>query len=221
MDTGFFGELSEPDREAILSRSRPQRFAPRSRFMYEGQVGSEVMVIVAGRVKVTYLTAEGREVILDFRGPGDLLGEIAAVDGKPRSNAVEAIEVVDVVSMPAAEFRSLLASRPTLANQLLQNTIRRFRDADRKVVEFGASNAAGRLAARLLELVERFGTSTRAGHVIDLPITQDELAGWTGASREAVAKALHGFRELGLVSTERRRLTVLDREGLQRMIAAG
>ena len=212
---GFFGQLDPTDREAIRSRSRPRRFDAGSTLMYEGQVGTEVLVLVSGRVKVSYLTRDGREVILDFRGPGELLGEIAVVDGNPRSNTVGAIEAVEALAMPAADFKALVASSPTLANELLQNMIRRFRDSDRKLIEFGASHTVGRVAARLVEMVERFGTATSTGHVIDLPITQDELAGWTGASREAVAKALQALRELGLITTERRRLTVLDLEGLK------
>lgn len=214
---GFLGELDPTDREAIRSRSGPRRFRAGSKLMYEGQVGTEVMVLVSGRVKVTYLTMDGREVILDFRGPGELLGEMAVVDGNRRSNTVEAIETVEALAMTAADFKALVASRPSLANKLLQNIIRRFRDSDRKLIEFGASHTVGRVAARLVEMVERFGTVTTAGHVIDLPITQEELAGWTGASREAVAKALHSLRELGLITTERRRITVLDLEELGRI----
>ncbi len=179
-------------------------------------MGTEVLVLVSGRVKVTYLTRDGREVILDFRGPGDLLGEMAVVDGNPRSNTVKAIEDVEALAIAAADFKALVATSSTLPNQLLQNMIRRFRDSDRKVIEFGASHTVGRVAARLVEMVERFGTATANGHVIDLPITQDELAGWTGASREAVAKALHSLRELGLISTDRRQFTVLDLDGLER-----
>jgi CRP-like cAMP-binding protein len=214
--SGFLGELDSTDREAITSRCRSRRFRTGSTLMHEGQAGTEVMVLVTGRVKITYLTMDGREAVLDFRGPGELLGELAVVDGKPRSNSVEAIEDVEALAMTAADFKSLIASRPTLANQLLQHVISRFRDSDRKLVEFGASHTIGRVAARLVEMVERFGTATAAGHVIDLPITQEELAGWTGASREAVAKALHSLRELGLISTERRRFTVLDLDGLVR-----
>jgi len=214
-DVGFFGELDPQDREAIRSRAGRRSFAAGATLMYEGQVGTEVLVLVAGRVKVSYLTSEGREVILDFRGPGELLGEMAVIDGKPRSNTVAAIEDVDALVISAAEFKALVASRPTLSNQLLRNMIRRFRDSDRKLVEFGASQTAGRVAARLVEMVERFGTVTASGHVIDLPITQDELAGWTGASLEAVAKALHSLRALGLITTDRRQFTVLDLERLQ------
>ncbi len=213
---GFFGELGSTDREAIRTRSQRRRFRVGSLLMHEGQTGTEVLVLLSGRVKVTYLTRDGREMILDFRGAGDLLGEMAVLDGNPRSGTVETIEDVEALVLPAADFRALVASRPTLANQLLQNIIRRFRDSDRKVVEFGASHTIGRVAARLVEMADRFGTVTAAGHVIDLPITQDELAGWTGASREAVAKALHSLRELGLITTERRRFTVLDLQGLER-----
>jgi CRP-like cAMP-binding protein len=215
-DSGFLGTLEAADRDAVRARCGPRRFRAGSTLMHEGQVGTEVMILVSGRVKVTYLTEDGREVILDFRGPGELLGEMAVVDGNPRSNTVQAIEPVEALAMTAADFRALVASRPTLANQLLQHVIRRFRDADRKVVEFGASHTIGRVAARLVEMVERFGRTTPDGHLIDLPITQEELAGWTGASREAVAKALHSLREQGLITTERRRLTVLDLDGLER-----
>jgi CRP-like cAMP-binding protein len=213
---GFFEELDSRDRDAIASASRRRQYAAGSTLMYEGQEGTEVLVLLTGRVKVSYLTRDGREVILDFRGPGDLLGEMAVVDGNPRSNTVTAIESVEALAMSAAAFTALVTHSPTLANQLLQNMIRRFRDSDRKLIEFGASQTVGRVAARLVEMVQRFGTATPSGHVIDLPISQDELAGWTGASREAVAKALHALRELGLITTDRRRFTVVDLEGLER-----
>jgi CRP/FNR family cyclic AMP-dependent transcriptional regulator len=213
---GFLGDLDPADREAFRTLARSRHFRTGSTLMYAGQAGTEVMVLVAGRVKVTYLTEDGREVILDFRGPGELLGEMAVVDGTPRSNSVQAVEAVEALVMSAADFRSLVASRPTMASQLLRNTLQRFRDSDRKLIEFGASHTVGRVAARLLEMVERFGTQTESRYVIDLPITQEELAGWTGASREAVAKALHSLREGGLITTERRRFTVLDLAGLER-----
>ncbi len=119
-----------------------------------------------------------------------------------------------VWAIAASTFAAVAAQHPGMANALLLDLVRRFPDADRKRIEFGALPAIGRVAARLVELVERIGSRTSVGHVIDLPISQAELAGWTGASREAVAKALRTLRELGLVSTERRRITVRDLEQL-------
>ncbi|HVQ98507.1 MAG TPA: helix-turn-helix domain-containing protein, partial [Mycobacterium sp.] len=92
----------------------------------------------------------------------------------------------------------------------------RLRDADRKRVEFGVYDTMSRVAHRLVELAERFGEPTEAGILITLPFTQHELAGWVGASREAVAKALRTFRARGYLQTQRRTVTVLDIEGLRR-----
>ena len=202
---------------ALEARAGRRRFTARATLMHEGQVGNEVMVIVSGRVKICEVTSDGREIVLGFRGPGELLGELAVIDGKQRSSSVEAIEPVEVLAIAATVFRVLVAEQAGIANALLHEVVRRFRDADRKRIEFGASHTIGRVAARLVELVERFGMDTTAGQVIDLPITQEELAGWTGASRESVAKALQSLRELGLITTERRRITVLDLEEVGRL----
>lgn len=211
----FLRELSVEDSGALRARSGRRRFPAGAILMYDGQVGAEVMVLVGGRVKISYLTTDGHEVVLDFRGPGELLGELAVIDGHPRSSSVVAIEPVEVVAIAASAFQALVSERAGIAQALLRDIARRLRDADRKRIEFGTAPAIGRVAARLVELVERFGTRAPTGHVIALPIMQEELASWTGSSREAVAKALRSLRELGLIATERRRITVLDLEGLK------
>ena len=91
---------------------------------------------------------------------------------------------------------------------------RRFRDADLKRVEFGASDTVGRVAARLVELADRYGEPTDEGIRITLPLSQDELGAWTGASRAGVAAALRTLRDLDWIDTQRRRITVLDRDAL-------
>ena len=87
---------------------------------------------------------------------------------------------------------------------------KRLRDADRKRAEFAAYDTVGRVASRLLELADRFGESQENGIRISLPLTQEELAGWTGSSREAVSKALSSLRSLGCIETKRRGITILD-----------
>jgi CRP/FNR family transcriptional regulator, cyclic AMP receptor protein len=102
---------------------------------------------------------------------------------------------------------------------LLRSLAQRFRDADRRRVEFASAQTLGRVAARLLELADRHGESDGETIVITLPISEEELAGWTGSSREAVAKALATLRDFGAIRAERRRITVLDPEGLKRQSA--
>ncbi len=187
--------------------------------MHEGQRGEQVMVLLSGRVKVTFTTTDGKEVVLGFGAPGDLLGDLAVIDESPRSSSVVALEPGEALVLTAGDFHALIAARPTLALALLRMISRRFRNADRQRIEFAGSQTLGRVAARLLELADSYGEPTDDGVVIDLRISQEELAGWTGSSREAVAKALHTLRELNLVATERRRLTVVDPEGLRRQAA--
>ncbi len=112
-----------------------------------------------------------------------------------------------------------MIAHPDVALLFLQMLSRRLRDADRKRVEYGAHDTVGRVRARLVELAERYGEPVDRGIQIGLPLSQEEFAGWTGASREAVGKALQTLREVGWVTTERRRITVLDLEALRRRSA--
>ena len=111
----------------------------------------------------------------------------------------------------------MIETRPSFAHAMLRGLVGRFRNADRMRIEFAAANTLGRVAARLAELVERHGETTDDGIAITLPLSQEELAGWTGASREAVNKALQVLRSLHMIQTGRRRLTVLDADGLRRL----
>jgi CRP/FNR family transcriptional regulator, cyclic AMP receptor protein len=116
----------------------------------------------------------------------------------------------------SGEFRAFLEHSPRVALLLLELIGSRLRDADRKLVEFAAYDTVGRVAARLVELVQEHGQAGAGGYEITLPLSQEELAGFTGSSREAVAKALRAMRELGWLTTGRRRVTVIDLEALRR-----
>jgi CRP-like cAMP-binding protein len=212
-------QLIEEDRRAIEERAGRRRFKAGATLMHEGSPSSEVLLVLEGRVKVTVTTAEGREVVLQFCGPGELIGELSVIDSRARSATAEALEPVEALALSATEFRAMIDARPSFASALLRSVVRRFRDADRKRVEFAAAQTLGRVAVRLTELVDRYGEPSEAGIAITLPISQEELAGWTGSSREAVAKALHTLRSLGSIRTERRRIVVLDREALRRQAA--
>jgi CRP/FNR family cyclic AMP-dependent transcriptional regulator len=185
------------------------------RLLREGEPGDRIALILSGRAKVACGGNEGREIVLDFRGPGELVGELSAIDERPRSSSVTAIEPLEAMVVAASEFRALLGRDAGAAVALLRELSRRFRDADRKRIEFGGSDTIGRVAARLVELAERLGEPADAGVRIDLPISQEELAGWTGSSRAGMAEALRTLRELGWIETDRRRITVRDIEALR------
>ena len=216
MTQGFVAVLDPGDLDALTAWGQARRFRRGAMLFHEGEDAEHVLIVRSGRVKVSSFTADGREVVLAVRGPGELLGELSAIDGEPRSASASALEQVDVLSVPAEDFRAFLEMRPRVTVSLMQMLSRKLRDADRKRIEFGAHDTVGRVCHRLVELAERFGEASARGLRITLPLSQQELAGWTGASREAVSKALHLLRSRGYIETARRGITVLDMSALRR-----
>ena len=216
---GFLARLG-PDQAADLRARGTIRGFPRGQALFhEGGVSDRVVLLLQGRVKVSTVSDSGRETLLAFRGPGDLLGELSAIDGLPRSATVEAFERVEALVVPASEFRAFVASNADIAILLLQTLTRRIRDADRKRVEFGVHDTVGRVASRLLELATSYGRGSDEGVIIDMPLSHEELAGWIGSSREAATKAIKSLRLAGWIRTDRRQIVVLDVEALRRRSA--
>ena len=216
METEFLATLGDDERAALLARGRRRSLTRGALLITEGTLSGDVFIVLAGHLKVFSTTDRGGEVVLAVRGPGALLGELAAIDDQPRAASVSAIEPVEVLAVPAAGFANFLRDNPSVMLTLMRTLTGRLRDADRKRVEFGAYDAVSRVALRLLELAERFGEPIADGVLITLPFTQDELAGWVGASREAVVKALRALRRTGCVRTQRRSVVVSDLPALRR-----
>lgn len=211
----FLVLLSEADRAALLAAGRPRRFDRGEHLMHQEEPGDALLFLRSGHAKATFVEPQGREIVLSFHGPGDVLGELSFVRAEPRSSGVVAIEPVEAQALAATEFRAFLDRRPSAALALFDSIGRRFRDANRTQVQFGASDTLGRIAARLVELCERHGRPTPQGVEIALPITQQDLGGWTGASRAGVAAALRTMRDLRWIRTDRRRITVVDLDSLR------
>lgn len=214
MEPGEFMSLLTPaEIEELRRAGRPRRWERGATVMSEGDNGDWVLVITSGRVKVSSHTANGTEVVLAVRGPGALVGDMSAIDGGPRSGTVTALEPVEGIVV--RDFAGFLHRHGRIAVLLMKLLISRLRDADRKRIEYGAFDTTGRVATRLVELAERYGEPNNGGVRVALPLSQDELAGWTGASREAVSKALRSLRDRGLIETGRRRVIIHDMQGLR------
>lgn len=216
--SSILAALGEDQLRPLLREARQEQHAEGATLFREGTGSTSVMLIRSGRVKVTCTTEDGREILLAIRGPGDVLGELGALDERPRSATVTALDEVEVMVIPARTFRALIERDGRLALEIIGIVNDRLRDADRKRVEFGAVDTPTRVALRLLELSRRYGDESRRGTDIALALTQEELAGWVGSSREAVSKALRTFREEGWIETGRRQITILDEHGLRRYV---
>jgi CRP/FNR family transcriptional regulator, cyclic AMP receptor protein len=216
MERGFLAELDTPARQTLDELGRRRQFDAGAALFLEGDLGGNVMIVHSGHVKVFATSDDAHGVLLAVRGPGDVLGDLSAIDNEPRSASGTALDRVDAQVLRADEFRTFLFQTPGAGLALLRVVIARQRDSDRLRVEFGARDTAGRVALRLLELADMAGEPANGGIRITLPLTQDDLAGWVAASREGVARALASLRRRGLIATGRREITIVDLEGLRR-----
>lgn len=265
---GFLGGLTDDERSDLERRGRVRRWQQGEVLFHEGDTSAWVAVLLSGRMKASSHGENGTEAILAVREPGALIGEVAAIDGRPRSATVTSLEPAEALVLTADDFMGFLADHGRVSLLIMRMLCDRWRDADRKRVEFGLYDTTSRVAQRLVELAERFGepytgpvvgpagrradgagaggagaggagaggagardgglgagglgagageTGGGSGGVqITLPLSQEELAGWIGASREAVSKALRTLRRQGWIQTGRRSVIVHDLPALKR-----
>ena len=200
---------------ALRREGHTRKFQRGHALFTEGDRAERVFLIERGWVTVTCTAPGGREIVLGLRGPGDMLGELSALDGEPRSaTAVTLSEVEAIVVSGSTLMRAL--DDVAASHELIRMLAARLRDADRKRLEFAALDTLGRVAWRLYELSERFGHESEEGISVELPLSQEQLAAWCGASRESTVKALTSLRGLGYITTGRRRVVIRDLEGLRR-----
>jgi len=200
----------------LRAEGRSRRFRTGATLFHEGDHSDWIGLVAKGRVKVSCFGADGRERLVAVVGPGELLGELSAIDGEPRSATATALEPLDVSVLTADEFVDLLEKNPSATLGILRSIIGRLRESDKRRVEFGALDTVGRVARLIVELAERYGDDSDGVINIRLPLSQEELAGWAGASREAVVKALRQLRGRGWIETARREIRVLDLPALAR-----
>lgn len=210
------GLLRDRDATALRAAGRVQQLSARTTLFRQGDRAGFVAHLLRGHVKLSRLDARGEETVLAVHGPDALLGEVAAIDGLPREVTTTALNDVEFVVVEAGAFLQFVEARPGVAFGLLRQLTQRVRQTDQARVEGAGRSTLQRVAARLLELTERFGPED--GDVV-VPLEQGELASWVGSSRESVNRALAVLRRRELVTTGRGRILVLDPHGLHDLVA--
>ncbi len=215
-DAPFLRQLGPVVAEALVQRMRRRIVRKAQSILTAGSAGADVVLILAGRVKVVIDGVDGREVVLAILGPGELIGEMAALGGQRRTASALALDDVDAGYLAAEELRSFLREYPEAALALIRMLIGRLREADRDLVDLATQDSVGRVSRRLLALAGEHGQQADRGTQIALSLTQEELASWTGATRETISRALRLMRQLGWVSTDHRLITIHNPEALRK-----
>ncbi|MEU5979094.1 Crp/Fnr family transcriptional regulator [Streptomyces sp. NPDC047315] len=217
----FLARLESDDRKALFHSGNALTFPARQVLLREHEPSTHVVVILSGWAKVTSAAPNGYEALLALRGPGDIVGEQALLSGRPRGATVTALSRIEALVVPADGFGALLDERHGIARKLLALTADRTRDSDRRRVQFAALTVQERLALLLLELIRTHGEESQDGVRLRAGLTQSDLAGSVGASREAVARLLKQLRERGVVRTGRRGLVVVRPDVLRQLASSG
>lgn len=210
--------LGPPEWHTLEQRGRHCSYERGQVLFFEGDPGGSVVALRSGRAKVSVQTLPGRELLLAVKGPGELLGEMSALDGRPRSATATAMEAVEALVMPASVFQEFLNTHPRIALRLLRALSSELRNTDELIADRDSGDTVSRTARRLVHLAIRYGEHNGGSTRVGLALTHEDLAGWIGVSREATSRALSQLRVAGYITTGRRSITVIDLAGLRRYV---
>ncbi|MFI5865584.1 Crp/Fnr family transcriptional regulator [Streptomyces sp. NPDC051546] len=213
----FLARLEDEDGAALRALGREVVYPARSALLHQHEPTAHILLVLHGWTKVTAAHPNGYQALLALRGPGDIIGESAALTSRPRAATVTALERVRAVVIGHEAFRAFLGSFPHVALQLLALASDRTRASDRRNLEFASLSVRERLAVLLLDLAQIHGRRTDEGVEVAVPLTKQELAGAVGASREMVQRQLKDLRDRGVVRTGRRALVIVRPDVLRRI----
>ena len=214
----FFADLSEEEIQALSSATKRRTFRSGEVIFHRDDPGQVLYMIKEGKVKICIISPDGQEVSLAVLGKGEYFGEFALLDGLPRSTDAVALEKVECYTLQRSDFLNAILKNPKIAILVLEALSKRLRTTDQMVEDLIFLDVYGRVAKKLLELADAHGVKIGEGVLIDVRLTQQELASMVGASRESVNKVLGYFTDKNFISTDKHRITIHRIADLKRRI---
>lgn len=213
----FFAGLDPAVIDGLGRGMRTRRFRRAEVIFHLGDPGDALFVVLSGAIKIVLPSDTGDEAILATLRPGDVFGELALLDGAPRSATAIALEPTETFVLPRERFRQLIADEPAIRDALLAALAAELRRLTNHVEELHFLDITGRLASRLARLAAESGSRQPDGAILLAgPLTQGDLAAMIGCTRQSVNKLLGMFTDDGLIRLDRDRIVVVDLDGLQR-----
>jgi CRP/FNR family cyclic AMP-dependent transcriptional regulator len=211
----FFSGLDSASLERVGAGMRMRRFRRGEVIFHQGDPGDALFIVMTGAIKIMLPSDTGDEAILATLRPGDVFGELALLDGAPRSATATTLEATETLILPRDQFRELLATEPAIRDALLAAIAGELRRLTNHVEELHFLDITGRLASRLARLAAESGTTLPDGSIrLRSPLTQGDLAAMIGCTRQSVNKLLGMFTDDGLIRLDRESIVVLDLDRL-------
>jgi len=214
----FFTNLNSRNANLLAQRLVMRRFHADQIVFHHGDPAGLLYIITSGKVKITHTTPDGQEALLAILGSGDFFGELALLDDSPRSATVEALEATETLTLHRDEFIRYISENPNFALHVLQTLAQHIRRMNNQISDIFFLDLPARLARQLLLLAEDHGRVTPDGILIDLSLTQTDLAEMVGATRVSINKAIGRYRRAGWLETKGRKFLIRDADAMANLI---
>lgn len=216
--TALFRGLSEIQLDALMQRLRPKRLGPREELCHKGDEGTQLYLVLSGRLKASATSPDGSDMTFAVMGPGEVVGELAVLGAGIRTATITAMDTCELLVLDQRDFHALLSEHADLSLKLLQTLARRVSRLSETMEDTYFLNLPARLAKRLLALARSYGKEESGGGTrIGLKLSQGELAELVATSRESVNKQVGQWRQDGLLSMDAGHVTLHDIEALKRI----
>jgi CRP-like cAMP-binding protein len=207
-ESEIFGALLEEELTELAHLGTRARY-PVGRIVFEkGDPGDSLMIVLSGRIKIRSVSVDGREIVLNFIEPGQAFGEIALLDGRPRTAGAATLEACEVFILRRQAVLSFLEAKPLAAIRLIGVLCQKLRRTTQMFEEKILLSMAPRIARALLRLAGEHGRRIADGLLIDLKLSQSELGAYAGLSRENVNRQLGAWREGGIIGLREGRIVI-------------
>jgi CRP-like cAMP-binding protein len=204
----IFAELDDSAIASLARLSQKRRCAKDSPVFFENEQGDFFFMILEGRIKVTILGDDGREVILSMLSPGDFFGEMALLDNEPRSATAIAVEDTELLSLHRTDFQAVIADNRDIMSALIRILSARLRRANHQISTLALLDVYGRVARVLIDMAREEGRRLRDGRIAFRRATHQEIANRIGTTRETVTRMLKDLERQGHIRVEGREMIV-------------
>lgn len=211
----FLAALDRSALEHLASAVSRRTYRKGDAIFHKEDEGQSLFIVEEGSVRIYVPSLQGADLTLAVLGPGDFFGDLSLLDGQPRSAGADAMQDTHALILERSDFIELMSSRPEAALAVMSVVAKRLRETDEMAADLAFLDVAGRLAKKLLELAASHGVQREDGTLVDVNITQEQLANMIGVTRESVNRNLGQFKDLGLIANQGRRIVLRNPEGLR------
>lgn len=214
----LFARLSPAEQDRLGSLMVPKQFKANTAVFFQDDPSDSLYVVLSGSAKVFRTSEDGKDRILSWLGPGDAFGELAMIEGLPRSASVQAVKDTEMLSLARRDFEAFARERPDVLWRLLQALCERLRQVTEVVLDLSFRDVPYRVLHVLSQLLERYGESGPDGWYFRIPLSVGELASMVGSNPETVSRLIETYERDGLVRRDRATWVVPDRRALARAL---